>query len=54
MVQVIDKQIQENGLGEFQELMKEVATLSKEDKEKVCIFVQGFMARDLMDKNKVS
>ncbi|OOM71465.1 hypothetical protein CLPUN_49320 [Clostridium puniceum] len=38
------KEIEKNGLIDFQNLMEEVAELSKEKQEKVCIFVQGIIA----------
>lgn len=52
MVQVTEKQIKENGLTEFRNLIEEVSKLSKDKREKVCMYIQGFIARDLMDKHK--
>jgi len=33
-----------NGLEKFAELMQEVAALPEDQQEKVCIYIQGFMA----------
>lgn len=35
---------EKNGLDKFAELMQEVAGLPAEQQEKVCIYIQGFMA----------
>lgn len=46
MAKVLEKPVdnKEQDLEEFTDLMKEVAELPDELREKVCIFVQGFMA----------
>lgn len=40
--------VEENGLVKFAELMGEVAELPQEQQEKVCIYIQGFMAAGRM------
>ena len=49
-----EKQIKEKGMSEFVELIKSVSELPKEKRYAVSMYVQGFMARDALEKNKVS
>lgn len=35
---------EENSIDKFAELMQEVAALPEDQQEKVCIYIQGFMA----------
>lgn len=41
---VMDAREEKNGFDKFAELMQEVAGLPAEQQEKVCIYIQGFMA----------
>lgn len=41
---VTDAREEKNGFDKFAELMQEVAGLPAEQQEKVCIYIQGFMA----------
>lgn len=39
-----DEEIKRNGMTEFKELLEEVAELSEQDRMKVTIYVQGYLA----------
>lgn len=41
---ILNEEVKRNGMTEFKELLEEVAELSEQDRVKVTIYVQGYLA----------
>ena len=54
MIEKTSIQVENNEMSKFRVLMEKVSLLPKDKREQISMYVQGFLTRDAMERNKVS